>query len=87
MKIQDMAEMLGHASIAMTGSYSHMEDKIRERFAQVFSADNALAGKRAMLLKEQLSKTNPFQGRAIEDVDKLRKAMKIQVLPHASHAP
>lgn len=35
-----------------------------------------------MLLKEQLSKTNPFQGRAIEDVDKLRKAMKIQVLPH-----
>jgi len=82
MKIQDVAEMLGHASIAMTESYSHMEDTIRERFAQVFSADNALAGKRAMLLKEQLSKTNPFQGRAIEDVDKLRKAMKIQVLPH-----
>ncbi|WP_158701558.1 hypothetical protein [Lentibacillus sp. Marseille-P4043] len=39
-------------------------------------------GEKALQIKDKLKKHNPFKGKTTDQVDKLRKAMKIQVLSH-----
>lgn len=48
-----------------------------------------ISGKKALQIKDKLKELQPFKGKSVEQVDKLRKVMKIQVLSHGlcTHHP
>lgn len=88
--IEVVSEMMGHKSIRGTQHYAKtIEEDVKNRFAEVFNEGAILSGKKAMQIKEKLKDNNPFKGKTIEQVDSLRKAMKIQVLSHGlcTHHP
>src|SRR5699024_5877918 len=59
------------------------------RFAEVLNEGAIISGKKALQIKDKLKELQPFKGKTVEQVDKLRKAMKIQVLSHGlcTHHP
>jgi len=81
MRVEDVSEIMDHTTLAMTETYLHVEEHVRKKFAEVIS-DSPLAGKKAMELKRDLSMHNPFKGKTTDDVEKLRKALKIQIMSH-----
>src|SRR5699024_9530616 len=66
-----------------------LQDDIRNRFAEVLNEGAIISGKKALQIKDKLKELQPFKGKTVEQVDKLRKAMKIQVLSHdlCTHHP
>lgn len=88
--IEVVSKMMGHVSIRGTQHYAKpIEEDVKNRFAEVFNEGAILSGKQAMQIKEKLKQNNPFKGKTVEQVDSLRKAMKIQVLSHGlcTHHP
>lgn len=81
--IEVISALMNHKSIRGTQHYTHLiEEEVKKRFAQVLNEGAILSGKRALQIKDKLKENNPFNGKTVEQVDKLRKAMKIQVLSH-----
>lgn len=81
--IETISALMNHKSIRGTQHYTHLiEEEVKEKFAQVLNEGAILSGKRALQIKDKLKENNPFNGKTVEQVDKLRKAMKIQVLSH-----
>lgn len=85
-----ISELMNHKSIRGTTSYTHLlQEDIKNRFAEVLDDGAIIAGKKALQIKDKLKELQPFKGKTVEQVDKLRKAMKIQVLSHGmcTHHP
>ncbi|RRJ62976.1 site-specific integrase [Paenibacillus oralis] len=81
--LETIRELLNHKSIRGTQHYTHLlQEDVRNKFAKVFNEGAVLVGKQALQIKEKLKVINPFKGKTIEQVDKLRKAHKIQILSH-----
>lgn len=81
--IEVISELMNHKSIRGTQHYTHLlQEDVKRRFSQVLSEGAIISGKKALQIKEKLKENNPFKGKTVEQVDKLRKAMKIQVLSH-----
>ncbi|SDJ43959.1 site-specific integrase [Paenibacillus naphthalenovorans] len=81
--IETIRELLNHKSIRGTQHYTHLlQEDVRNKFAKVFNEGAVLVGKQALQIKDRLKVNNPFKGKTIEQVDKLRKAHKIQILSH-----
>jgi hypothetical protein len=81
--IEVISEIMNHKSIRGTTSYAHLlQEDVKKRFAKVFHEGAILSGKKALQIKEKLKSNNPFRGKTIDQVDKLRRALKIQVLAH-----
>src|SRR5699024_3838204 len=73
-----------------TRHYTHLlQEDIKDRFAEVLNEGAIISGKKALQIKDKLKELQPFKGQKVEQVDKLRKAMKIQVLSHSlcTHQP
>ncbi|MED1919099.1 site-specific integrase, partial [Bacillus thuringiensis] len=81
MRVEEVSEIMDHTTLAMTETYLHVEEHVRNRFAEVIS-NSPIAGKKAMELKRDLSFDNPFKGKTTDDVEKLRKSLKIQIMSH-----
>lgn len=81
--IEVISELMNHKSIRGTQHYTHLlQEDVKRRFSQVLNEGAIISGKKALQIKEKLKESNPFKGKTVEQVDKLRKAMKIQVLSH-----
>lgn len=81
--LETIRELLNHKSIRGTQQYTHLlQEDVRNKFSKVFNEGAVLVGKQALQIKEKLKVNNPFKGKTIEQVDKLRKAHKIQILSH-----
>lgn len=88
--ISVISELMNHKSIRGTKHYTHllMED-IRKNFAEIFSPEAVLAGKKAPQIKKRLQELQPFKGETRESIDQIRKEMKVQILSHGicTHHP
>lgn len=74
---------MNHKSIRGTEHYTHLlVEDIKKRFTEVMSKGSILAGNKAPKIRNRLEKDNPFKGKTVEQVDMLKKSMKIQELPH-----
>jgi len=88
--IKVISELMNHKSIRGTKHYTHLlQEDIKKRFAEVLNEGAIISGKKALQIKDKLKELQPFKGKTVEQVDKLRKAMKIQVLSHGlcTHHP
>lgn len=88
--IEIISELMNHKSIRGTKHYTHLlQEDIKNRFAEVLNEGAIISGKKALQIKDKLKELQPFKGKTVEQVDKLRKAMKIQVLSHGlcTHHP
>lgn len=88
--IEIISELMNHKSIRGTKHYTHLlQEDIKNRFAEVLNEGAIISGKRAFQIKDKLKELQPFKGKTVEQIDKLRKAMKIQVLSHGlcTHHP
>ncbi len=88
--IDVISELMNHKSIRGTKHYTHLlQEDIKNRFAEVLNEGAIISGKKALQIKDKLKELQPFKGKTVEQVDKLRKAMKIQVLSHGlcTHHP
>ncbi|SCT99796.1 transposase B regulatory protein [Mammaliicoccus lentus] len=88
--IEVISELMNHKSIRGTKYYTHLlQEDIKNRFAEVLNEGAIISGKKALQIKDKLKELQPFKGKTVEQVDKLRKAMKIQVLSHGlcTHHP
>lgn len=88
--IEVISELMNHKSIRGTRHYTHLlQEDIKDRFAEVLNEGAIISGKKALQIKDKLKELQPFKGKTVEQVDKLRKAMKIQVLSHGlcTHHP
>ncbi|WP_241963089.1 site-specific integrase [Staphylococcus simulans] len=85
-----ISELMNHKSIRGTKYYTHLlQEDIKNRFAEVLNEGAIISGKKALQIKDKMKELQPFKGKTVEQVDKLRKAMKIQVLSHGlcTHHP
>lgn len=81
--LESISALMNHKSIRGTQHYTHLiEEEVKKKFAQVLHEGAILSGKKALQIKDKLKEQNPFKGKTVDQVDKLRKAMKIQVLSH-----
>ena len=81
--IEIISELMNHKSIRGTQHYTHLlQEDVKKRFAKVLNDGAIISGKKALQIKDKLKADNPFKGKTVDQVDKLRKAMKIQVLSH-----
>jgi integrase len=88
MKTHDVAELLGHSSIMMTETYDHTEDK-QKIVSEILSGVTPIATTNKMVLESLEGDQNPFKGKTIYQIEKLRRALKVELLPHGlcTHHP
>jgi integrase len=82
MKIHDVAEMMNHGTIMMTETYDHTKGQKQEIIKSILSGDIPVASTNGIVLESIESEANPFKGRTIDQIEKLRRALKIELLPH-----
>lgn len=81
--IEVISRIMNHKSIRGTTHYSHViENEVKQNFAKILHEGAIISGKKALQIKEKLKLQNPFKGKTIDQVDKVRRAMKIQILSH-----
>lgn len=81
--IEVISEIMNHKTIRGTQHYTHpIQEEVKKRFNEVLNEGAILSGKKALQIKDKLKENNPFKGKTVDQVDKLRRAMKIQVLSH-----
>lgn len=81
--IESISKIMNHKSIRGTEHYTHLLlDDVKNRFAEIMSEESILAGNKAPKIKKRLKKDNPFKGKTVKDVDKIKTSMKVQELPH-----
>lgn len=82
MKIHDVAEILGHKSIMMTETYDHNKEEKQEVIKGILSGDIPVSSTNKTVLATLEGEENPFKGKTIDQVDKMRRSLKIELLPH-----
>ena len=82
MKLHDVAEMMNHKSIMMTETYDHTRGQKQEVIKDILSGEIPVASTNKMVLESLEGDENPFKGLTTDQVDKMRRALKIELLPH-----
>lgn len=82
MKIHDVADMMNHKSMGMTDTYDHSKDEKQELIKDILTGDVPVTSTNKIVLESLEGEENPFQGLTTNQVDKLRRTMKIELLPH-----
>jgi len=82
MKIQDVAEMMNHKSIMMTETYDHTKGEKQEIIKEILTGETPVTTTNKIVLESIEGQENPFKGLTTDQVDKMRRALKIELLPH-----
>jgi len=82
MKIHDVAEILNHKSLAMTETYDHSDEEKQGVVKEILSGEVPVTSTNKVILETLEGDQNPFKGLTTENVDKMRRALKIELLPH-----
>lgn len=83
----EVAELLGHKSILMTSTYDHSDKQ--QIVKDILSGEAPIASTNKMILEQLEGEDNPFKGKTTEQIEKMRRALKIEILPHGvcTHHP
>ena|GEM_PF-262716 len=82
MKIHDVAEMMNHKSILMTDTYDGNKGKKQESVKKILTGEIPVASTNTVVLEALQGDENPFKGTTADQFDKLRRALKVEILPH-----
>ncbi|QHA30307.1 site-specific integrase [Bacillus paranthracis] len=82
MKVYDVAEMMNHKSILMTETYDHTKEQKQQIITGILSGEIPVSSTNRIALQSIEGCENPFKGLTVDQVDKMRRAMKIEILPH-----
>ncbi|MBA4537645.1 tyrosine-type recombinase/integrase [Heyndrickxia sporothermodurans] len=82
MKLHDVAEMMNHKSIMMTETYDHTKGQKQEVIKDILSGEIPVTTTNKIVLESLEGEENPFKGLTTDQVDKMRRALKIELLPH-----
>ncbi|QPQ32302.1 site-specific integrase [Lysinibacillus sp. JNUCC 51] len=82
MRLHDVAEMLNHESIIMTETYDHTKGKKQKVIEKILTGETPISSTNRIVLESIEGDENPFKGKTVEQVEKMRKALKIELLPH-----
>lgn len=82
MKLQDVAEMMNHKSIMMTETYDHTNNEKQEIIKEILAGVIPVTTANKIVLESIEGQENPFKGLTTNQVDKMRRALKIELLPH-----
>lgn len=82
MKVHDVAEILGHKSIMMTETYDHTLQEKQEIIREILSGDIPISTTNKTVQESIEGERNPFKGKTIDQVEKMRRSLKIELLPH-----
>jgi integrase len=82
MKLQDVAEMMNHKSIMMTETYDHAKDEKQEIIKEILTGITPVTTTNKIVLESIEGQENPFKGLTTNQVDMMRRALKIELLPH-----
>lgn len=82
MKIHDVAEMLNHESIMMTETYDHTKGQKQKIIENILTGETPISSTNKIVLESIEGEVNPFKGKTVEQIDKMRRALKIELLPH-----
>ena len=82
MKLQDVAEMMNHKSIMMTETYDHTKEHKQDIIKEILTGEIPVTSTNKIVLESIEGEENPFKGLTTNQVDKMRKALKIELLPH-----
>src|SRR5699024_3446921 len=88
--VEVLSELMIHEFIRGSRHYTHLlGQNTKYRFTEVLNEGTIISRKKALQIKDKLKELQPFKGKTVEQVDKLRKAMKIPVLSHGlgTHHP
>lgn len=82
MKLQDVAEMMNHKTIMMTETYDHTKGHKQEIIKDILTGKTPVTSTNKIVLESIEGEDNPFKGLATNQVEKMRRALKIEILPH-----
>lgn len=82
MRLHDVAEMLNHKSIMMTETYDHTKNEKQEVIKDILNGNTPVTSTNKLILESMEGSKNPFKGLTTNQVDKMRRALKIELLPH-----
>lgn len=82
MKLHDVAEMLNHESIMMTETYDHTKGQKQKVIENILTGETPISSTNRIVLESIEGDENPFKGKTVEQVEKMRRALKIELLPH-----
>lgn len=82
MKIQDVAELLGHASITMTETYDHTRQEKQKVIKEILSGEIPVSSSNKTVIQRIEGVDNPFKGKTVDQIDKMCRSLKIELLPH-----
>lgn len=82
MKIHDVADLMNHKSIMMTETYDHTKEQKQEVIKDILTGSMPVTTTNKIVLESLESEENPFKGLTTDQVDKMRRALKIELLPH-----
>lgn len=82
MKLQDVAEMMNHKSIMMTETYDHTKGHKQEVIKDILTGKTPVTSMNKVVLESIEGEDNPFKGLTTNQIDKMRRALKIEILPH-----
>lgn len=82
MKLHDVAEMLNHESIMMTETYDHTKGQKQKIIENILTGETPISSTNKIVLESIEGNENPFKGKTVEQIDKMRRALKVELLPH-----
>ncbi|ACL74457.1 site-specific integrase [Ruminiclostridium cellulolyticum] len=81
MPVQFISKMLNHDSLVMTETYTYsLQEQMNEKFIEIMSNPENLAGVGIGRIKERLRSENPFQGKTEREIKIIMEAMRIRIL-------
>lgn len=81
LSITEISEMMNHDSLNMTETYTYnLREEISNRFIDILTNDEMIAGTDVANIKERLKKDNPFKGKTEKQIKLVANAMRIKVL-------
>ncbi|WP_268751294.1 site-specific integrase [Aneurinibacillus migulanus] len=82
MAIHEVMEALNHKSASMTEVYIDAGDYPKETMRKVLSGEIVISSTNQNVVECIESRDNPFKGTTTDQAEKLRRATKIEILPH-----
>lgn len=81
LSITEISSLMNHDSLKMTETYTYnLREEVSNRFIEILTNGEMIAGTDVANIKERLKKDNPFKGKTEKQIKLIANAMRIKVL-------
>lgn len=81
LSISEISKLMNHDSLNMTETYTYnLREEISNRFIDILTKGEMIAGTDVANIKERLKKDNPFKGKTENQIKLIANAMRVKVL-------